>query len=99
MEKVEEREGRLKVLEAQATSQDHVRASLVLGARGTLTMAQATNMLYGEIDRLSAAWSTLDEQNSSKVFSLVNLEEKVQRLNTDVRILLALRSLRRGVAD
>ena len=89
----------MKVLEAQATSQDHVRASLVLGARGTLTMAQATNMLYGEIDRLSAAWSTLDEQNSSKVFSLVNLEEKVQRLNTDVRILLALRSLRRGVAD
>jgi hypothetical protein len=42
-------------------------------------------MLYGEIDRLSAAWSTLDEQNSSKVFNLVNLEEKVQRLNTDVR--------------
>lgn len=43
-------------------------------------------MLYGEIDRLSAAWSTLDEQNSSKVFNLVSLEEKVQRLNTDVRV-------------
>lgn len=41
-------------------------------------------MLYGEIDRLSAAWATLDEQNSSKVFNLVNLEEKVQRLNTEV---------------
>lgn len=43
----------------------------------------STNMLYGEIDRLSAAWSTLDEQNSSKVFNLVSLEEKVQRLNTE----------------
>lgn len=44
------------------------------------------NMLYGEIDRLSTAWSTLDEQNSAKVFNLVHLEEKVQRLNTDVRL-------------
>lgn len=43
----------------------------------------ATNMLYGEIDRLSAAWSILDEQSASKVFNLVDLAEKVQRLNTD----------------
>lgn len=42
-------------------------------------------MLYGEIDQLSTAWSTLDEQNNLKVFSLLNLEEKVQRLNTEVR--------------
>ena len=42
-------------------------------------------MLYGEIDQLSIAWSTLDEQNNLKVFSLLNLEEKVQRLNTEVR--------------
>ena len=42
-------------------------------------------MLYGEIDRLSAAWSILDEQSASKVFNLVDLAEKVQRLNTDVR--------------
>lgn len=47
---------------------------------------QATNMLYGEIDRLSAAWSTLDEQNNLKVFNLVALEEKVQKLNVDVRL-------------
>ena len=40
-------------------------------------------MLYGEIDQLSTAWSTLDEQNNLKVFNLLNLEEKVQRLNTD----------------
>lgn len=56
------------------------------GAGADERWVQATNMLYGEIDRLSAAWSTLDEQNSSKVFSLVGLEEKVQRLNTDVRV-------------
>lgn len=42
-------------------------------------------MLYGEIDRLSVAWSALDEQSNSKVFNLVHLEEKVQRLTTDVR--------------
>ncbi|CEQ41340.1 SPOSA6832_03051 [Sporobolomyces salmonicolor] len=44
----------------------------------------ASNMLYGEIDRLSAAWSALDEQNASKVFNLVNLEEKIQRLSAEV---------------
>ncbi|GAA5938425.1 hypothetical protein JCM1841_005359 [Sporobolomyces salmonicolor] len=43
----------------------------------------ASNMLYGEIDRLSAAWSALDEQNASKVFNLVNLEEKIQRLSAE----------------
>ncbi|KAK4703986.1 E3 ubiquitin-protein ligase BRE1, partial [Phenoliferia sp. Uapishka_3] len=43
----------------------------------------ATNMLYGEIDQLSTAWSTLDEQNNLKVFNLLNLEEKVQRLNAE----------------
>ncbi|GJN91021.1 hypothetical protein Rhopal_004035-T1 [Rhodotorula paludigena] len=43
----------------------------------------ATNMLYGEIDRLSTAWAALDEQNSSKVFNLAALEEKIQRLNAE----------------
>ncbi|GAA5865168.1 hypothetical protein JCM1840_003930 [Sporobolomyces johnsonii] len=43
----------------------------------------ASNMLYGEIDRLSAAWSALDEQNASKVFNLVSLEEKIQRLSAE----------------
>ncbi|GAA5978816.1 hypothetical protein JCM5350_004831 [Sporobolomyces pararoseus] len=43
----------------------------------------ASNALYGEIDRLSAAWSALDEQNSSKVFNLVHLEEKLQRLGAE----------------
>ncbi|GAA5830964.1 hypothetical protein JCM5353_004455 [Sporobolomyces roseus] len=43
----------------------------------------ASNMLYGEIDRLSAAWSALDEQNSSKVFNLANLEDKLQRLGAE----------------
>ncbi|GAA5973856.1 hypothetical protein JCM11641_003195 [Rhodosporidiobolus odoratus] len=43
----------------------------------------ATNMLYGEIDRLSTAWASLDEQNQSKVFNLASLEDKIQRLNAD----------------
>ncbi|GAA5857751.1 hypothetical protein JCM8547_005970 [Rhodosporidiobolus lusitaniae] len=43
----------------------------------------ATNMLYGEIDRLSTAWASLDEQNASKVFNLAALEDKIQRLNAD----------------
>ncbi|BGO91969.1 hypothetical protein NBRC10512_001078 [Rhodotorula toruloides] len=43
----------------------------------------AANMLYGEIDRLSTAWATLDEQNASKVFNLAALEEKLQRLSAE----------------
>ncbi|GAA6052195.1 hypothetical protein JCM3770_000790 [Rhodotorula araucariae] len=43
----------------------------------------ASNMLYGEIDRLSAAWQSLDEQNASKVFNLAALEDKIQRLSAD----------------
>ncbi|SCZ89366.1 BZ3500_MvSof-1268-A1-R1_Chr9g10383 [Microbotryum saponariae] len=43
----------------------------------------ATNMLYSEIDRLSAAWSTLDEQQSSKAAQLHALEEKVHRSATE----------------
>ncbi|GAA5932035.1 E3 ubiquitin-protein ligase BRE1 [Sporobolomyces koalae] len=43
----------------------------------------ASNMLYGEIDRLSAAWSALDEQNASKVFNLASLEDKLQRLGAE----------------
>ncbi|GAA6018504.1 hypothetical protein JCM10207_007199 [Rhodosporidiobolus poonsookiae] len=43
----------------------------------------ATNMLYGEIDRMSTAWAALDEQNASKVFNLASLEDKIQRLNAD----------------
>lgn len=40
----------------------------------------STDMLYAEIDRLSTAWATLDEQNSSKVFNLQHLEEKAGKL-------------------
>ncbi|BGP25184.1 E3 ubiquitin-protein ligase BRE1 [Rhodotorula toruloides] len=43
----------------------------------------AANMLYGEIDRLSTAWATLDEQNASKVFNLAAVEEKLQRLSAE----------------
>ncbi|GAA6032403.1 hypothetical protein JCM8097_008157 [Rhodosporidiobolus ruineniae] len=43
----------------------------------------ATNMLYGEIERLSTAWGSLDEQNANKIFNLSSLEDKIQRLNAD----------------
>ncbi|KZT57753.1 hypothetical protein CALCODRAFT_270194 [Calocera cornea HHB12733] len=36
--------------------------------------------LYSEIDRISAAWDTLEKQNKSKAFELVDLEERVRRL-------------------
>lgn len=41
------------------------------------------NMLYSEIDRLSSAWATLDEQAKHKVWNLQQLEDKVQKLVTE----------------
>lgn len=43
-----------------------------------------TNMLYGEVERLSTAWSELDEMCGSKVFGLVGMEEKVQKAQAEV---------------
>lgn len=43
-----------------------------------------TNMLYGEVERLSTAWSALDEMCASKVFGLVGMEEKVQKAQAEV---------------
>ncbi|KAH8920247.1 BRE1-domain-containing protein [Atractiella rhizophila] len=65
-ERVEERDRRVRILEAQLKTQE-----------------ASTSMLYGEVDRLSAAWQTLDEQCSNKVFTLVGLEEKVAKLLTE----------------
>ena len=41
-------------------------------------------MLIQEVDRLSAAWSTLDQQNSDKVLNLTQYEEKLAKLVTEV---------------
>ncbi|KAK4054236.1 E3 ubiquitin-protein ligase bre1 [Microbotryomycetes sp. JL201] len=42
--------------------------------------AESSNMLYSEIERLSLAWSTLEEQNAQKVWNLTHTEEKIQKL-------------------
>lgn len=76
-------EGKVEISELVQQLKEREERVIVLDAQ-MKSQDHATNMLYGEIDRLSSAWSILDEQNASKVFSLVNLEEKVQRLNTDV---------------
>lgn len=43
------------------------------------------DMLVAEVERLSAAWATLDEQNRDKVLSLVTLEERMTRAVSEVR--------------
>lgn len=95
-ERLREREEELKSAEAQVKSHEAVsdylsRSSfaLLLAEASLLPHPQASNMLYGEIDRLSAAWSALDEQNSSKVFNLANLEDKLQRLGAEVSFLFS----------
>lgn len=42
-------------------------------------------MLIQEVDRLSAAWSTLDQQNRDKVLNLIQYEDKLAKLVTEVR--------------
>jgi E3 ubiquitin-protein ligase BRE1 len=43
------------------------------------------DMLIQEVERLSSAWATLDEQNRDKVLALVSFEEKMTRLTSEVR--------------
>lgn len=45
-------------------------------------------MLINEVERLSAAWQLLDEQNRDKVLNLVLYEEKLTKLVTEVWLLL-----------
>lgn len=58
--------------------------------------AEASNMLYNEIDRLSSAWSTLDQQNAAKVWNLTHTEEKIQKLSIEVSLDLWLSWTNRG---
>ncbi|QRV94186.1 E3 ubiquitin-protein ligase BRE1 [Ceratobasidium sp. AG-Ba] len=43
----------------------------------------ALNDLYGEVDKLSVAWETLDKQNKLKIFELAALEEKLLKVTTE----------------
>ncbi|KAG9127492.1 E3 ubiquitin-protein ligase bre1 [Ceratobasidium sp. 392] len=43
----------------------------------------ALNDMYGEVDKLSVAWETLDKQNKQKIFDLAALEEKVLKVTTE----------------
>ena len=45
---------------------------------------QAETSLYTEIDRLSAAWETLDKELKSKVFDLSAMEERLSKLSVEV---------------
>lgn len=45
-------------------------------------------MLINEVERLSAAWQLLDEQNRDKVLNLVLYEEKLTKLVTEVCLML-----------
>ena len=40
--------------------------------------------MYTEVDKLSAAWETLDRQNKLKVFDLLILEDKMLKVTTEV---------------
>ncbi|KAI0342170.1 hypothetical protein BDW22DRAFT_244091 [Trametopsis cervina] len=44
---------------------------------------QAETSLYTEIDRLSAAWETLDKQAKSKVFDLSAMEDRLNKLGIE----------------
>ncbi|KEI39745.1 uncharacterized protein L969DRAFT_75161 [Mixia osmundae IAM 14324] len=43
----------------------------------------ASSMLVSEIERLSAAWQALDEQNRSKVLDMVNYEDRLGKAAAD----------------
>lgn len=48
---------------------------------------QASNDLFSEIERLSAAWDMLDRQNKTKVFEMDAMDAKLQRMAGEVRLL------------
>lgn len=50
-------------------------------------------MLINEVERLSAAWQMLDEQNRDKVLNLVLYEEKLTKLVTEVGLTLRLKTI------
>ena len=49
-----------------------------------LATIQAETSLYSELEKLSAAWETLDKQAKSKVFDLTGLEERLVKLGIEV---------------
>jgi E3 ubiquitin-protein ligase BRE1 len=46
--------------------------------------SQAEAALYTELDKLSAAWETLDRQVKSKVFDLRAAEDRTAKLSVEV---------------
>ncbi len=45
---------------------------------------QAESSLYSELDKLSAAWESLDRQLKTKVYDLAGLEERVSKSVVEV---------------
>ena len=46
--------------------------------------AEAEGPLYTELEKLSAAWETLDRQVKDKIFDLAAMEEKVGKIAIEV---------------
>jgi E3 ubiquitin-protein ligase BRE1 len=59
----------------------------------TLNASKAQAPVFAEVDRLSAAWETLDRQVQSKVFELKGMEDRVVKINLDVCFFLRQDSL------
>ncbi|KAG8678524.1 E3 ubiquitin-protein ligase bre1, partial [Ceratobasidium sp. 395] len=64
---------------AVVTKEAELRAATLKCAE----MEAALNDMYGEVDKLSVAWETLDKQNKLKIFELAALEEKVLKVTTE----------------
>lgn len=89
-------DGAVDVAQLTNRLEEKEKAVKVFEARVTAQETE-TEMLYGEIERLSNAWSELDDMVGAKVFNLAGMEEKLGRLQAEVsRLLLELARWLRG---
>ncbi|KAK1218814.1 E3 ubiquitin-protein ligase bre1 [Marasmius sp. AFHP31] len=72
---------RLRLLDQQ---REQASISLLVPLQRMLTLCtQTETSLYTEIEKLSAAWESLDNQVKSKVFDLTSMEEKLSKALTE----------------
>lgn len=62
----------------------YIPAPGFLSARRSCSNLQAESALYSELDKLSAAWETLDRQVKSKVYDLSAMEDRIAKAGVDV---------------
>lgn len=58
--------------------------SFVFSRLNSCVNLKAESALYSELDKLSAAWETLDRQVKSKVYDLSALEDRIAKAGVDV---------------